>query len=41
LTMMYVPPQQTTIYTGILVLAAIIINRLKETAKDKILMAGS
>ncbi len=41
LTMMYVPPQQTTIYTGMLVLAAIVINRLKETARDKILMAGS
>ncbi len=41
LTMMYVPPQQTTIYTGLLVLVAIIINQLKETARDKILMAGS
>ncbi|MFW6138797.1 MAG: ABC transporter permease [Spirochaetota bacterium] len=38
LTMMYVPPEQVTIYMGALVLAAILINRAKETARDRILM---
>lgn len=40
LTMMYVPARQVTIYTGILVLAAILINRGRETLRDRILMGS-
>jgi ribose/xylose/arabinose/galactoside ABC-type transport system permease subunit len=37
LTMMYVPPEQVRVYMGILVLAALLINRAKESARDRIL----
>lgn len=39
LTMMYVPPEQVRVYMGVLVLAAILINRTKESMRDRLLMA--